>query len=43
MIYVTADLHGMHPKEFQKLLDKADFSEEDFLFILGDVTDLRQP
>lgn len=39
MIYVTADLHGIHPKEFQKLLDKADFSEKDFLFILGDVID----
>ena len=39
MIYVTADLHGIHPKEFQKLLGKAGFSEEDFLFILGDVID----
>ena len=39
MIYVTADLHGMHPKEFQKLLAKADFSDGDFLFILGDVID----
>ena len=39
MIYVTADLHGIHPKEFQKLLAKAIFSDEDFLFILGDVID----
>ena len=39
MIYVTADLHGIHPKEFQKLLEKAGFSDEDFLFILGDVID----
>ena len=39
MIYVTADLHGIHPKEFQKLLDKAAFGEDDFLFILGDVID----
>ena len=39
MLYVTADLHGMHPKEFQRLLDKASFSEDDFLFILGDVID----
>ena len=39
MIYVTADLHGMHPNAFQKLLDKAGFSDEDFLFILGDVID----
>lgn len=39
MIYVTADLHGIHPSHFQKLLAKAGFSEEDFLFILGDVID----
>lgn len=39
MIYVTADLHGIHPGEFQKLLIKAQFSDDDFLFILGDVID----
>lgn len=39
MIYVTADLHGIHPKEFQKLLERAQFSDDDFLFILGDVID----
>lgn len=39
MIYVTADLHGIHPKEFQKLLGKAGLSDEDYLFILGDVID----
>ena len=39
MIYVTADLHGIHPKQLETLLAKADFSEEDFLFILGDVID----
>lgn len=39
MLYVTADLHGIHPKAFQKLLVKAGFSEDDFLFILGDVID----
>lgn len=39
MIYVTADLHGMHPAKFQKLLSKAGFSDADFLFILGDVID----
>lgn len=39
MIYVTADLHGIHPGEFKKLLSKAGFSGEDFLFILGDVID----
>ena len=39
MIYVTADLHGIHPDSLQKLLAKANFSEDDFLFILGDVID----
>lgn len=39
MIYVTADLHGIHPERMQKLLQKADFSQEDFLYILGDVID----
>ena len=39
MIYVTADLHGIHPAKFQKLLEKAGFSEDDFLFVLGDVID----
>jgi serine/threonine protein phosphatase 1 len=29
----------MHPNAFQKLLDRAGFSDEDFLFILGDVID----
>ena len=39
MIYVTADLHGLHPAQLQKLLAKVNFSEEDYLFILGDVID----
>lgn len=39
MIYVTADLHGCDPKDFQRLLDKAQFGERDFLFVLGDVID----
>ena len=39
MIYVTADLHGIHPEVFQKLLKKANFSQDDFLFVLGDVID----
>ena len=39
MIYVTADLHGIHPKEMQNLLASAKFSGDDFLFILGDVID----
>lgn len=39
MIYVTSDLHGCSVKRFQQLLDHAGFSEEDFLYILGDVID----
>ena len=37
MIYVTSDLHGCPLEEFQQLLDRAGFSEDDFLFVLGDV------
>ena len=39
MIYVTSDLHGYPLEEFQKLLASAGFSDEDFLFVLGDVID----
>ncbi len=39
MIYVTSDLHGIHPDEFRRLLRRAEFSENDYLFILGDVID----
>ena len=39
MIYVTSDLHGYPFEAFMKLLRSADFSTEDFLFILGDVID----
>lgn len=39
MIYATSDLHGWNPADFQRLLKKADFGEDDFLFILGDVID----
>lgn len=39
MIYVTSDLHGIHPSRLEALLAKAGFSEEDFLFVLGDVID----
>ena len=38
MIYVTADIHGKFDR-LQALLGAADFSEEDFLFVLGDVID----
>ena len=39
MIYVTSDLHGCSLETLQKLLDKAGFSQRDFLFVLGDVID----
>lgn len=39
MIYVTSDLHGYPLEDFKKLLAKAEFSDEDFLFVLGDVID----
>lgn len=39
MIYVTSDLHGYPLAKFQELLAKANFSQEDFCFILGDVID----
>lgn len=39
MIYVISDLHGYPLDRFLCLLQKANFSEDDFLFILGDVID----
>lgn len=39
MIYATSDLHGISVEKFQQLLDRAGFTEDDFLFILGDVID----
>lgn len=39
MIYVTSDLHGYPLERFLKLLKSADFGENDFLFVLGDVID----
>lgn len=39
MIYVISDLHGYPFEKFQELLKRAEFSKEDFLFILGDVID----
>lgn len=39
MIYVTSDLHGYPLEQFLDLLSKADFSQDDFLFVLGDVID----
>lgn len=42
MIYVTSDLHGCKPGIFKGLLQKAGFTSDDYLFILGDVIDRGQ-
>ncbi|MBR3780993.1 MAG: metallophosphoesterase [Clostridia bacterium] len=39
MIYATSDLHGYPLEKFGALLEKAEFSEKDFCFVLGDVID----
>lgn len=39
MIYVCSDLHGYSLEKFKIFLAKADFSDNDFLYILGDVID----
>ncbi|MGN0115586.1 MAG: metallophosphoesterase [Acutalibacteraceae bacterium] len=38
-IYVTSDLHGLKLDSLLSLLKKADFCENDWLYILGDVID----
>ena len=39
MIYVVSDLHGYPLEKLKKLLEKANFGKDDFLYILGDVID----
>lgn len=39
MVYVISDLHGYNHNRFLELLKRADFSENDYLYILGDVID----
>lgn len=39
MIYAISDLHGYPLEKFQNLLKKAEFNDEDYLFVLGDVID----
>ena len=39
MIYVISDLHGYPLEKFKMLLEKAEFSDDDYLYILGDVID----
>ena len=38
-IYVTSDLHGTTLEDFLSLLEKANFTDRDWLYILGDVID----
>lgn len=38
MTYVISDLHGYSIEKLKTLLEKAGFCEDDFLYILGDVT-----
>lgn len=39
MVYVTSDLHGYPLEKLKALLEKAGFSQNDFLYVLGDVID----
>lgn len=39
MVYVTSDLHGLELEKLKALLMKANFTDNDWLFILGDVID----
>ena len=39
MIYVTSDLHGLKLEKLKALLKKAGFTDNDWLFVLGDVID----
>ena len=38
-IYVTSDLHGLKLNDLKALLNKVNFCEKDWLYILGDVVD----
>lgn len=38
-IYVTSDLHGLQLKVLKSLLNKVNFCDSDWLYILGDVVD----
>ncbi|MBP3446657.1 MAG: metallophosphoesterase [Clostridia bacterium] len=39
MIYVTSDLHGYPLEKIKAMLESVNFSQDDFLYILGDVID----
>lgn len=38
-VYVTSDLHGLELEKLKELLKSANFSDRDWLYILGDVID----
>ena len=38
-VYVISDLHGLELAQLKKLLQKAGFGPDDWLYILGDVVD----
>ena len=38
MIYFMSDIHGCY-KEYMELLEKIHFSDEDELYVVGDVVD----
>lgn len=38
-VYVTSDLHGLEFTKFEQLLQSVNFSDNDWLYILGDVID----
>lgn len=40
-IYVTSDLHGLSVEDLEALLEKAGFTDADWLYLLGDVIDRR--
>jgi hypothetical protein len=39
MVFAVSDLHGYPLEKFKLLLEKANFSDSDFLYVLGDVID----
>ena len=40
MIYVTSDLHGYPLEKFKEMLEAVNFSDDDFLYVLGDMKEL---
>lgn len=39
MVYVSSDWHGVPYETIQTLLDKANFGDDDYLFVIGDIID----